>query len=230
MTAVPADYSVAAIVSLTTKVDNDATRGRSAEVDRIGDIIMSDDPQVTAEQKMAAIGTLRSMGRDSRAIGAQDALIKASWFVTESPFAKAMDAAGAAFSAETTAAGRTGGARDGDAFNAPRMNLDTLSRRSSTEQTLIAYNMGYASLDTFKGELERQADDHAARYPAAVVKVTLSDDAKASLGDAQQALETLQRGKTGDVMATAALSLLQNTTETRGRLGYAPGNGLSRRV
>jgi hypothetical protein len=229
MSVVPANYAVAAITNLVPAVDNDETRARTAQVESYGAIITSEDPTVSVEAKMSAINALRDMGKGSRAAGAQDALTKATWYVSESPFAKAMDSAGARFSAEMMSAGRSMQARGDGEPNAGQLNLDALGRRPSDEQKLIAYNMGFSSIDSWKESLQQQASDYAARNPVPAVKVTLSDEAKAALtrsarasddaprSSAEQALEDLTKGgdSTGDGVAAAALSVLQSAAEAR---------------
>lgn len=225
MSVAPANYTVAAIAKLVPAIDNDETRARTAQVESYGAIITSEDPSVSIEDKMSAINALREMGKGSRAIGAQDALMKASWYVTESPFAKAMDSAGAKFSAEMMSAGRSMQARGDGEPNGGQMNLDALSRRSADEQKLIAYNMGFSSLDSWKEDLQQQARDYAARSPIPAVKVTLSAEARATLArgaaapedapksSAEQALENLTKGGGPTGKGAAALSILQGAAE-----------------
>ena len=226
MSVVPANYTVPAIANLVPAVDNDETKARTAQVESYGAVITSEDPTVSVEAKMSAINALRDMGKASRAAGAQDALVKATWYVSESPFAKAMDAAGARFSAEMISAGRSMQSRGDGEPNAGQMNLDALGRRSADEQKLIAYNMGFSSIDDWKNSLQQQAQDYAARNPAPAVKVTLSDEAKATLtrgttsgaapkSSADQALADLTKGGDPSGEGAAALSMLQNAAEAR---------------
>lgn len=225
MSVVPTNYTVAAIANLVPAIDNDETKARTAQVETYGSIITSEDPSITVEAKMAAINSLQDMGKGSRAIGAQDALMKASWYVTESPFAKSIDAAGAKFNSEMMSAGRAMQARDDAPPNAGQMNLDALNRRSADEQKLIAYNMGFSSIDSWKESLQQQASEYFAQNPEPAVKVTLSNEAKASFSKtgsadtpktaAEQALADLKAKPDGSVKGSAALAIMESAAEAR---------------
>lgn len=216
MSVVPANYSVSAIANLVPAVDSDETRARTAQVETYGAIITSEDASVSVEAKMAAVNALRDLGASSRAMGAQDALMKASWYAAQSPFAKAMDAAGTKFSNEMMSAGRAIQARGEETPNGGQMNLDALSRRSLDEQKLIAYSMGFSSLESWKENLAQQARDYVAANPQPSVRVTLSDEAKAGLSrTAADADAALRPAGPTSVKGSAALAILENAAEAR---------------
>lgn len=231
MFVIPTSYTVPAIVSGMVSIDNDENRARLARVEELGSIILSDDPKVSVGEKLDALRVLSSRstnaaGQSWRVAGAQEAVSKAYWLATASPFAKELDAAGAQFSSDVMSAGRSMQARNADAPNAGQMNLDALSRRSSAEQKMIAYNMGFSSLDAWKADLEQQANKFRDRNPSPAVQMTLSKEAKATFGstidvandvprsDAERALEIFKDGG-ATTMGALALMVIEQAADAR---------------
>jgi len=234
VSAIPANYTVPAIVSATPSINSAENAERLASVEALGDIILSNDPKVSVDQKLAAFNSLSNLGGKSwRDAGAGEALSKAYWLKTESPLAKQIQEVGNRYQNAGMAEGRAAQARGGDEEWTGGNPIAAFSKFSEDDQKILMVALGlngkYASVKDAYDDFQRQSDEAVAKYQAGKraksVEVTLSDAAKALLGPeaaakasgsaAEQALATLKAGGSPTDKGAVALRMLEKAAEAR---------------
>jgi len=230
VSTIPSNYSVPAIVTAMPSVDSAENADRLASVEALGDIILSDDPQVSLDRKLEAFNSLGGLGGKSwRDGGAREALSKLYWLKTESPLAKEIDAVGNRYQAMGMAEGRAAQARGGDEEWTGSNPIAAFGKFSDDDQKMLMVALGlsgkYASVEDAYDDYQRQSDEAVARYQAGkrskAVEVTLSEEAKALLGPkaagdaAEQALAALKAGGSKTDRGAVALRMLEKAAEDR---------------
>lgn len=234
MSAIPSNYTAPAAVSAMPRVDSAENAQRLASVEALGDIIMSNDPKVSTDQKLEAFNSLSHLvGKAWRDEGAQEAIAKASWLKTESPLAKRINDVGNRYQNAGMAEGRAAQARGGDEEWTGGNPIAAFSKFSEDDQKVLMVALGldtqYGSVKEAYDDFQRQSDEAVARYQASKqktsVKVSLSDEAKALLGPesvanisgskAEQALARLTADGPRTDKGSVALSMLQKASEAR---------------
>ena len=234
MSTIPANYTVPRVVTNFTAVDSAENAQRLASVESLADVIMSDDPKVSVDQKLQAFSSLSGLGGKSwRDAGAREARSKLYWLKTESPLAKELDAVGNRYQAMGMAEGRAAQARGGDEEWTGGNPIAAFSKFSDDDQKRLMVALGlndkYGSVQEAYDDYQRQSDEAVAKYQASkrdkAVEVSLSDDAKALLGPeaaakaggsaAEQALAMLKAGNSGTDDSSVALRMLEKAAEAR---------------